>query len=200
MFNFKTTEAAKGVTFLAPGVYAMTPTKVELGTFPKGTKYLGVTFETEEGTSYTEKFILSEKAISRLQYLHVAFFGKPCEKEFGSEEEVEKYFRKALTTKKIVKNIIVGGETSGNATYANLPYTDFVDTDEAFDLGEFEVDSEEWKKYVKKRTATTSSDLGSQGVLNDSTDSTPIGTKAGVKGKKEKEVVAAGEDGDDMPW
>lgn len=220
MFDFKNTEAAKGVSYMTPGVYALKPVKVELGTFPKGTKYLGVTFENEDEVQITEKFVLSEKAIGRLQYLHLGFFGKNCVKQFKSEGEVEAYFRKYLTEKEIVKNIIIGGEISGANLYASFPYTNFIDEEGALDLGEFEEGSEEWKKYVKKRTGATSevSDQGN-GLLNDSDDDdSPIGggksepvpapkskkeekPKAGGKAatkKEEKEEPAA--DDNDMPW
>jgi hypothetical protein len=217
MFDFKNTEAAKGVSYMTPGVYALKPVKVELGAFPKGTKYLGITFENEDEVQITEKFVLSEKAIGRLQYLHEGFFGKKCEKQFKSEGEVEAYFRKALTTKEIVKNIIIGGEISGANVYASFPYTNFIDEEGALELGEFEEGSEEWKKYVKKRANATSevADQGN-GLLNSDDDDDEIGVakkekgtkekveeKAKVgKGKKEKEPVAAGDDDDDssMPW
>jgi adenylate cyclase class IV len=219
MFDFSKTEAAKSSTFLKPGVYRLKPTKVTLGAFPKGTKYLEVTFETEDEVEFSEKFSLTDKAIGRLQYLHEAFFAKKCEKAFKSEDEVAAYFKKALTTKSIVKNVILGGEISGNNVYASLPYTNFVDTDEALDLGEFEEDGEEWKKYVKKRTTNTSEVAGKDnGILNDDDDDAdPIGAGKSKKGttaaskkdpkgatkknaKKDESEEGSEEDDDDMPW
>lgn len=224
MFNFKETEAAKGVTYMTPGIYALKPVKVELGKFPKGTAYLGITFEDENEVSITEKFVLSEKAIGRLQYLHEGFFGKKCEKNFKSEAEVEAYFRKALTTKEIVKNIIIGGEISGGNVYASLPYTNFIDDDS--EVGEFEEGSEEWKKYVKKRATGGDSEVAGKGngILNssdeDDDDSAPAANSkknektstdkkadkaapAG-KGKNKKNEPADTETGEgedeDMPW
>lgn len=219
MYDFKNTEAAKGVSFLTPGVYPLQPNKVELGSFPKGTKYLAVTFTTEEDVEITEKFVLSEKAIGRLQYLHEGFFGKKCEKVFKSEDEVEAYFRKALTTKKIVKNVVIGGEISGNKVYANLPYTNFIVENDELEVGEFEEGSEEWKKFVKKRVNQNSSEVEGKdnGILNeaDEDDTEEIGgkaktTKAGKGAKAEKTTGKGGkttkkdepeeDSDDDMPW
>jgi hypothetical protein len=188
-FNFKETESAKGMNFMTPGVYALKPTKVELGKFPKGTSFLAVTFTSEDDQEYTEKFVLSEKALPRLQYLHEGFFGKKCEKNFSSEKEVETYFRKALTGKEFIRNIIVGGEISKGNVYAVLPYTNFIVEEGDLELGEFEEGDENWKKYVKKRTNNVdSSDNQENGLLNDdddADDATPIGG-----GKKKEETPA----------
>lgn len=213
MYDFKNTESAKGVSFLTPGVYRLQPNKVELGAFPKGTKYLAVTFETEDEVEITEKFVLSEKAIGRIQYLHEGFFGKKCEKVFKSEEEVEAYFRKALTTKKLVKSVIIGGEIAGTNVYASLPYTNFIlEDDSDMELGVFEEGSEEWKKFVKKRATTNSSEVEGKanGILNEDDNDEEIGKKS-KKNEKAADKPAAGKKGakkeepkededDDMPW
>lgn len=224
MFNFSSTESAKGLSYITPGVYPLKPTKVELGKFPnKGTSYLGVTFENEEGQSLTEKFVLTEKAIGRLQYLHESMFGKKLDKDFDSEAAVEKYFRKALTGREIVKNFIVGGEIAqdGNV-YAVLGYTNFIDVEEELEVGEFEEGSAEYKKYVKRRTGNGEvSDKASNGLLNsedDEDDVTPPATpakkdkaKSGAKtpatapagkkgGKTPVETPAEENDDEDMPW
>jgi hypothetical protein len=92
-FNFKDAEAAKEVSYLKPGVYTMKITEVKLDKFPKGSPYLGITFETVDGLKLTEKMGFStEKAlevfISRLQYLHEAWTGKKLDKVLKSVEEV----------------------------------------------------------------------------------------------------------------
>lgn len=210
MYNFSKTESAKGVTFLTPGVYRLQPNKVEIGAFPKGTKYLGITFQTEDGLEITEKFVISEKALGRIQYLHEAFFGKKCDKDFDSEKSLETYFRKALTTKKIVKNIIISGEISGGNVYGTFGFTNFVDDKEELELGSFEEGSEEWKKYVKKRTNSSGGEVEGKanGILNegDDADDAPIGAKGKAKTTTESKVkgstkdVPKEDDGDDMPW
>lgn len=208
MYDFKNTKPATSATYLTPGVYKLKPTNVELGVFKTGTPYLAITFQTEDEIDITEKFSLTKNAISRLQYLHVGFFGKECDKAFKSDEEVLTYFKKCLTTKSFVKNIIVGGEIAvdGNI-YANLPYTNFVVEDGDLDLGEFEEGSEEWKKYVKKKAKQTSEVEGkNNGLLNDD-DEEQIGkkkeTKADAKGtgkKVTKKEESNEEEDSEMPW
>lgn len=222
MFNFKETEAAKGVSFLTPGVWPLKPVKVELGKFPqKQTPYLGITFSNEEGTEYTEKFVLSEKALGRLQYLHEAFFGKKCTQNFSSEEELMKYFKKYLTGKEVVKNFIIGGEISNGTVYATLPYTNFIVTDEMeLEPGEFEEGSDLWKKFVKKRINTSGGEVAQEnGLLNSDDDDLAIGggdkeetpkgngkkgaaatPAASTKKTTKKEEPAAETADDSLPW
>jgi hypothetical protein len=175
MFNFKNTEAATATSYMVPGVYALKVTKVELGAFPKGTQYLGVTFADEEGTEFTEKFVISEKALGRLQYLHEGLLGKKCEEDFESAERLRDYFKKFLIKKAVVKNIILGGEISGGKVYAALPYTNFIDEEGNFDLGAFDEDSEEWKKFVKKRTGSGAAATEQTNGLNSTDDDDDAG-------------------------
>jgi hypothetical protein len=211
MFNFKDTEAATGASWLTPGVWPLKPTKVELGKFLKGTPFLAVTLTSEEGTNYTEKFVLSEKALGRIQYLHEAFFGKKCEKNFTSEKELETYFRKALTGKEFVRNIVIGGEISNGTVYATLPYTNFVvPEDSDLEVGEFEEGDANWKKYVKKRVNTVSGGEDQPNGLLDEDDDDEIGTakkEAPKTNKKEdpkkptkKEEKKEEKEDDDLPW
>jgi hypothetical protein len=176
-FDFKNTEAAKEVSFLKPGVYAMKVTEVKLDKFPKGSPYLGITFETADGLKLTEKMgYSSDKAlevfVSRLQYLHEAWTKKKLDKVLTSAEDVEAYFKKTFVNPKAgTRLIIVGGEVSGKNTYATLPFTGFIVGDDSkLTEGEFEEGSEEWKKYVKASNRKSEATGKKNGVLNEDDD------------------------------
>jgi hypothetical protein len=190
-FNFAKVEAAQESSYLKPGVYTTKISEVKLGkTKTKNTEFLGVTFETEDGLKITESFMLTEKALPRIQYLHEAWAGKKLDKAFKSTAEIEAYFAKTFVNPKAgTRNLVVGGEINGKNTYGTLPYTGFIIEDGVLDLGEFEEGSEEWKKYVKKSNRTTEASGQKNGILNDNDD--------------EKELVgtaAGSEDEEDTPW
>jgi len=196
MFNFKETEAAKELSFLTPGVYAMKISDVKLDKFPKGQPYLGLTFTTEEGLSFTEKMgYSSEKArevfMARLQYLHEAWTNKKLDKAFKSVEEVETYFKKCFVNVKAgTRNIVIGGEAVGKNVYASLPFTNFIVGDDSdLEVGEFTEGDDNWKKYVKKSNRTTAASGQKNGILNEDADDS-------------KDTVAAGggDDSDETPW
>jgi len=177
-FNFGSVEAAAELAFLKPGVYTMKISEVKLDKFPKGSPYLGITFTTEDGDSYTEKMgYSSEKAVevfmSRLQYLHEAWTNKKLDKVFKSIEEVESYFRKTFVNPKAgTRNIVIGGEVNGKNTYASLPFTNFiVPEDSDLELGEFTEGDANWKKYVKLSNRKSEASGKKNGILNDSDDS-----------------------------
>lgn len=173
-FDFSNAESAKEVSYLKPGVYAMKITEVKLDKFPKGSPFLGITFETADGLKLTEKMGFStEKAlevfISRLQYLHEAWTGKKLDKVLKSVEEVEAYFKKTFVNPKAgTRNIIVGGEVNGKNVYAALPFTNFITTD--LDEGEFTEGSDEWKKYVKASNRKSEASGKKNGILNEDAD------------------------------
>lgn len=186
-FDFSKAEAAAENVYLKPGVYAMKISEVKLGTFPKGSPYLGLTFSTSDGLSFTEKMGFgSEKAkevfMSRLQYLHEAWAGKKLDKVFKSIEEIEAYFAKTFASPKAPsKNVIIGGEVSGSNVYAALPYTNFIVPDDGnLELGEFEKDDANWKKYVKASARKSEASGKPGGILNedDSEDLTTGGDDA----------------------
>lgn len=194
-FDFKNAEAAKEVSYLKPGVYSMKITDVKLDKFPKGSPYLGLTFETVDGLKLTEKMGFStdkalEVFISRLQYLHEAWTGKKLDKVLKSVEEVETYFKKTFVNPKAgTRNIIVGGEITGKNTYAVLPFTNFITTD--LDEGEFTEGDENWKKYVKKSNRTSEASGQKNGILNEDQDDGDEKTTSGS---------TSGDDDEDTPW
>lgn len=187
-FNFKKTKPAEETNFFKPGVYRMAVTKVEGGTFEKkGTPFMAVTFVTQDKQELIEKFVISDAALGRIQYLHESWFGKLCEVDFSDEDELIEYFsKKFAANKKIVKRVIVGGDEIGTAVFAHLPFTKFIDSDEKLELGEFEKDAEEWKKYVRHKEATGGTSGKANGLLNDD-DGGEIGAKKKKVVKKEVE-------------
>jgi hypothetical protein len=218
-FKFSNAKAATSNQYLNPGIYKLKVTEVTKDKFSqKGTPYLGIKFENEDGLSFVEKFSFgtdksSEVALTRLQYIHVGFFGKECSKDFNTLDEVVNYFRKALLEgkKTIVKTIVVGGNESGNNVFACLPYAGFIlegEDEENAELGEFDPGSKEYKKVVKKNTSVSEVADRPNGILNDS-DGEEIGAKkngakasAVVSGKKATDDSKQKEedDDDDMPW
>lgn len=223
-YNFGKTKAATANQYLNPGIYKLKVSEVTQDKFPKGSPYLGIKFENEEGLSFVEKFGFgtdkaTEVALTRLQYIHEGFFGKPCEKEFKNLEEITSYFAKALTggKKTIVKTIVVGGNESGTNVFASLPYAGFILSDEdaeSAELGEFEVGSKEYKKVVKKNNQTSEVSDKKNGLLNDTDDDddAAIGSKkkdtvkastpktSAKKPAVEKEEEEAEKEDDEMPW
>lgn len=188
MFDFSKTEAASEGSYLKPGIYALKITKGEFGTSKeKKTPFVALTFENEEGLNVTEKFMITEAAIGRLQYLYLGWTGKKLDKNFKTAKEVADFFIKTFTNPKAgTRNVVVGGEINGKITYANLPYTNFIAGKDA-ELGEFEEGDDNWKKYVKKSTRTSEAFGKKQGVLNDIDD---VGND-GNDGEDED---------DDTPW
>lgn len=169
-FDFSKVEAAKGSQYLRPGHWRLTPTDVTLETPDKGNPRLNVTFTHKTGAFVKEKFILTPKAITRLQYLHEAWFGKKLEKAFTSTEQIGEYFKKALLTKAKEMPMIVGGEeTPEGKVYAKLGFTDFIFLrEDLFEEGEFERGTARWNEVVKKRAGAT---IASDSALLPSSDS-----------------------------
>lgn len=214
-YNFGKTKAATANQYLNPGIYKLKVSEVAKGEFSnKKTDYLGIKFENEDGLSFVEKFSFgtdksAEVAVSRLQYIHLGFFGKECTKEFTSLDEIVAYFKKALTEgkKTIVKTIVVGGNESGNNVFACLPYAGFIlEDDNDAELGEFDPSSKEYKKVVKKNNSTSEVADKPNGLLNDADESeigkgkkeTKTSAKAGAASKPAVEEKA--DEDEDMPW
>ena len=107
--------------------------------------------------------------MSRLQYLHEAWTNKKLAKVFKSAEEIEKYFKTAFVNPKAgTRNIVIGGEVVGKNTYASLPFTNFIVSDDSnLDEGEFTEGDDNWKKYVKKSNRTTEASGKKNGILNE---------------------------------
>lgn len=219
-YNFGKTKAATANQYLNPGIYKLKVAEVTKGEFEnKKTPFLGIKFENEDGLGFVEKFGFGsdkavEHALARLQYIHLGFFGKECEKDFKNLDEIVAYFSKALTggKKTIVKTIVVGGNQSGTTVFACLPYAGFIlEDDTDAELGEFEESSKEYKKVVRKSNSTSEVADQKNGLLNDADDDNEIGkgkkqeskpaAKAGGKTKPpvEEDDADAKED-DDMPW
>lgn len=154
MINFGQVPAATAQEFLEPGMYRLkvNPDKTKVETPQGKTPYLAVQFVNEGGSSITEKFFLTAKALPRLQYLHEAWFSKKLDKQFSSYKDIGDYFVKALTTKLVSRPMITGGKIATNGKfYSGLPYSGFVVADESqFEEGAFAKDSEQYNRVVKK--------------------------------------------------
>lgn len=156
MFDFSKIDSPVNKSYLNPGIYKLHPTDVTLQEPAGKTAYLVITFENENA-SVKQKFYLTEKALSNLQYLHEGFFGKRIEKVFENNKQIEAYFKKALLTKKIEKTFIVGGQISPDGKiYSELPFGNFFVKDGVeYDEGEFEVDGHMFNKFVKKQNVSS---------------------------------------------
>jgi hypothetical protein len=185
MFDFSKVETAKSGQYLRPGMYRLTPTTVELEQPDNANPRLNVTFTHKDGSSLRERFIITPKALSRLQYLHEAWFGKKLEKAFSSVDQIGEYFKKALLTKAKEMPMIVGGELADNGrVYARLPFTGFVVLrEDLFEEGAFEEGTARYNEVVKARNGNTPAPLSDSAVLptSDTSDSSSSSD-------------------DDMPW
>jgi hypothetical protein len=185
MFDFSKIDSPVSKSYLTPGIYKLYVSDVELVEKEGKTSYLNITFQNENG-SVKQKFYLSEKALSNLQYLHEGFFNKRIEKVFENNKQVEAYFKKALLTKKIEKDFIVGGQIAQDGkVYTELPFGNFLVKDGVdYDLGEFEEDGHMYRKFVKKQSVSKSVASSDDVIL-----SNPI-----------TDVDSSDDNEDDMPW
>lgn len=152
--DFSNVEVAKGSEYLEPGMYRLKvdADNVKVETPENKTPYLSVKLVSENGSSITEKFFLTAKALPRLQYLHKGWFGKELSRTFTNFIEVGNYFKAALTSKIVTRPVITGGKvTPDGKFYSSLPYTDFILPDgiKDFEEGPFEKDSERYKRVVR---------------------------------------------------
>lgn len=185
LFDFSQVAPATSSGYLEPGMYTVTPTEVKLEKPSGKNPYLSVTFSTKGGNIVRENFYLTPKAMGRLQYLHEAWFSRKLEKAFKTVDEIAAYFNKALLHKSAgYKSVIVGGTISNNGkVYGNLPYTNFlVPEGVAFEEGAFDVDSANYKNYVKKSNLTNAATMSDDSILPDA------------------DVSEISEDEDDAPW
>lgn len=174
LFDFSKVSAATQTEYLKPGFYNLSISDVKFEKKEGATPYLTVTFTDKNANIVKEKFFLTVKAMPRLQYLHESWFSKKLEKAFSSIDECAAYFEKALTSKKINKNVIVGGTINeAGKLYAGLPFTNFILPEDArFEEGAFDEDSANYKTYVKKSTPNSLLANTSDTLLPDtSTDS-----------------------------
>lgn len=220
MFDFSKVEAATASSYLEPGIYKVRVKEAKSApSKQKQTPGIAVTFEAKDGLSVTENFYVTEETQERLQYLHQAWLGKKLEGKFKSADEVVAYFVKTLNAnKKILHVVIVGGQIADNGNlYSKLPYTFVVEDEANAEIGPFDTDSKEYKKYVT--TSNLKSEVAGKknGILNtDEDEAEEIGAKkpkvvikaketakpvAGKKGKtkdeepaEEPEEEAGGED------
>lgn len=165
-FNFKEVEVPqpeKG--YVTPGMWIMAPVKAELVENEGKTPYLAILFEGQHG-KLVEKFYLSEKAMKRIQYFHVALYGKKLEKDFNTASELEKYFNTLFTKKRVELPLLVGGTENNGRIYANLPYLEFVINNEMFEEGPFEENTARYKSVVKRQAAPKSTSV----VVNNEDD------------------------------
>ena len=158
-FNFKDVEVPVEITFVRPGFWKLAPTKAELIKKENKVPYLEITFEGEAG-KMKDKFYLSEKAISRLQYLHIELYEKRLEKSFENDHDLEAYFNTLFSKKRILLNLVVGGEeTTDGKLYTSLPYAGFVSSDPNYKEGAFEKNTTEYNNVVKKSNVPVNSDV-----------------------------------------
>jgi hypothetical protein len=184
MYDFSKVEPATASAYLEPGIYEVrikdaksAPSK------QKGTAGFAVTFENKEGQTVIETFYVTDGTQERLQYLHSAWLGKKLEGKFKTEDDVVNFFIKALlAAKKVKKTVIVAGQIADNGTlYSKLPYSGFVVEDPSnVELGAFDTDSKEYKKYVT--TSNLKSEVAGKknGILNEDdedSETEEIGTK-----------------------
>src|SRR5690606_24125470 len=127
------------------------------------TPYLAFTLSGDKG-KVTEKFYVTAKALSRLQYIHEAWIGKTLDKNFDSFDAVGAYFEKLFNhdkTKSISKMVIVGGqEAADGKVYADLPFSGFVVPDEVNMIeGAFDRGDGNWIQHVTKaKNASTNTE------------------------------------------
>jgi hypothetical protein len=179
MYDFSKVEVPEQSSYLKPGMWRLTPTVVELEEPEKGNPRVNVTFTDGAGASVRERFILTPKAIKRLQYLHEAWFGKKLEKAFSSNKQIGEYFKKALLTNAKEMPMIVGGEQAPDGkVYARLPFLYFIVKEDQFEEGAFEEGTQRWNSVVKRREGDSNIMSSDSAVLPSS----------------------ASDSADDMPW
>jgi len=116
------------------GVQNLTITEVKPLTSAGGSPGLTVTFESKEAdASFNHRFWLSEKALSRVQYLMEKFTGNKIEDSFENEHEAaEKLGAKLVgTTKLVIVDVEKRSNNKNGKNYVNdyptLRFAGFVD-------------------------------------------------------------------------
>jgi hypothetical protein len=178
MYDFSKVQPATVGNYIEPGLYKLRIKEAKgIESKQNKTPGLAVTLHNQDGQSVTATFYVTENTLDRLQYLHSAWLGKNADGKFKSAEDIIEYFVKALTTtaaKKITKVVLVGGNIAENGkVFSDLPYSGFVVEDENVELGAFDTDSKEYKKYVIPSNLKNESSGKKNGILNsDDTDGT----------------------------
>jgi hypothetical protein len=175
MYDFSKVQPATAGNYIEPGLYKLR-IKDAKGIESKQNKTpgLAVTFHNKNGQTVTATFYVTENTLDRLQYLHFAWLGKNADGTFKTAEAIIEYFVKALTSvaaKKITKVVLVGGNIAENGrVFSDLPYSGFIVEDENVELGEFDKDSKEYKKYVLPSNLKNESSGKKNGILNNDDD------------------------------
>ena len=175
MYDFSKVQPATAGNYIEPGLYKLR-IKDAKGIESKQNKTpgLAVTFHNQDGQMVTATFYVTENTLDRLQYLHSAWLGKNADGTFKTAEAIIEYFVKALTStaaKKITKVVIVGGNIAENGrVFSDLPYSGFVVEDDNVELGEFDKDSKDYKKYVLPSNLKNESSGKKNGILNSDDD------------------------------
>ena len=157
--NFKEVGLPVEESYVKPGFWRMAPVDAKLTEKSGSTPFLTITFEGKAG-KLSDKFYLSDKASSKLQYLHFGLYNKMLEKDFNTLEMLEDYFNKLFKNKRVELNLVVGGQIGSNGKiYSSLPFSKFIVSEEDFKEGAFEKDSEEFKEFVKISNTPSSNDV-----------------------------------------
>jgi hypothetical protein len=218
MYDFSKVAPASVGNYLEPGIYKLRVKEASATeSTTNKTPGLAVIFENKEGQSVKETFYVTEKSVDRLQYFHTAFLGKELAAKFKNEGEIIAYFVKTLAAaKKVVKTILVGGNISDSGrVFSQLPYSGFV-IEEEVELGAFDTDSKEYKKYVTASNMKSEVAGKKNGILNEdpeeeigakkktaSTKATTVSkTNKKVKDEEpaEEEEGAEEAEGDGLDW
>jgi len=192
MYDFSKVEPATTGNYLEPGLYKVKIKEVKAVESKKNnTPGIAVTFTSKEEQTVTETFYVTEETMGRLQYLHNAWVGKKLEGTFKNEGEVIAYFVKTLgspAAKKIVKTLLVGGKINNDngRVFSSLPYSGFVVEEDDVELGSFDIDSKEYKKWVTPSNLKSEVSGKKNGILNDDPEEEEdqIGSKKNNKGSE----------------
>jgi hypothetical protein len=152
MFNFQGVEIPKQESYLKPGVYSLSIKNAEYSSPLGKTPSLNVTFESEDGNTFTNKFYITEKTMPQFQYIHYEYFGNQCVQSFNNEQELANYFITALLSKKQKKNILISGESVDGKVYGRLGLS-FIVADGTYQLGEFVEGTPLFNRFVKVKEA-----------------------------------------------
>lgn len=195
MYDFSKVAPATAGNYLDPGIYKVKVKEAKAVESKKNnTPGIAVTFITKEEETVTETFYVTEETTGRLQYLHNAWLGKNLEGTFKSESEVVAYFVNSLNgAKKTVKTVLVGGKIGENGrVFSGLPYSGFVIEEGDVELGAFDPDSKDYKKYVTVSNLKNEVAGKKNGILNDDEEEEEGEEEIGSKKKTDKKAETTG--------
>lgn len=169
VFDFKTVAVTPNKQYLKPGQYVLSVIGAKYekpsGNKPDGTAktpFLDVTFGGAAG-QISVKFYITPKAFERIQTIYTAWFEKGCDKVFDSTDAIGAFFEKAFNSevaKKTSRRMIIGGKQANDGKiYAELPYSNYIISDEQEDFkeGAFETNSGQYMYHVKMNPMNISS-------------------------------------------